>query len=62
MTAPVVRASVFRNVAGEVEIIVTIDGAQVRGVLRDDDAMRLARELARIANVAVFQQPGEVGK
>lgn len=57
MTGPIARANTYRNIAGEIELIVTIDGAQVRGVLRDDDALRLARELARIAGAAVMEQP-----
>lgn len=60
MSLPVLRVSVYRDVEADIELCVVTDGAMLRGSLRPDDALRLARDLARFVGAAVLEQPKEV--
>lgn len=52
MSGPTVRITTYRDMAGEIDFLVHIEGASIRGTLRDDDARRLIRDLTHQLRVA----------
>lgn len=50
MSLPVIRAKVYFDITGEIELIVNIDGAMIRGELRRDDALRLMADLMSLTS------------